>query len=41
MTAGHMLLKSLFGEDYLPSVGWQIDPFGVETNSVVYLIILA
>lgn len=29
MAAGHLFLKSIFGEDYLPSVGWQIDPFGV------------
>ncbi|KAH3742715.1 Lysosomal alpha-mannosidase [Pelomyxa schiedti] len=28
MTAGHLFLKETFGEDYVPSVGWQIDPFG-------------
>lgn len=29
MTAGHLFLKETFGEDYVPTVGWQIDPFGV------------
>ena len=29
MTLGHLFIKSTFGEDYIPTVGWQIDPFGV------------
>jgi len=28
MTAGHLFLKETFGEQYIPTVGWQIDPFG-------------
>lgn len=28
MTAGHLFLKETFGEAYVPTVGWQIDPFG-------------
>eukprot|EP01079_Euglenida_sp_SAG-EU17-18_P010784 gene10784-1960_t len=28
MTEGHLWIRSLFGEDAVPRIGWQIDPFG-------------
>ena len=25
---GHRFIKKEFGQEYLPTIGWQIDPFG-------------
>ena len=27
-TLGHMFIKEQFGEEHIPTIGWQIDPFG-------------
>uniref|UniRef100_A0A7S4KWV4 alpha-mannosidase n=1 Tax=Paramoeba aestuarina TaxID=180227 RepID=A0A7S4KWV4_9EUKA len=36
-TLGHQHIAGMFGEDYLPRVGWQIDPFGHSATQGSYM----
>ncbi len=36
LTHGHQFLLQLFGKDYKPRIGWQIDPFGAMSTTAMF-----
>jgi len=36
-TLGHAYIKKIFGEEHVPTAGWQIDPFGHSATQATYM----